>query len=74
MKASSHFYDHYNTTGHITTVENFSIVGREEQNLARSIKDAIFIRVNDPPQIIGKYHLPHILNKVMVNTPERKLQ
>ena len=26
-------YDHFNTTGHNVTIENFSIVGREDQNL-----------------------------------------
>ena len=30
-------YDHSTTTGHITTVDNFSIVGREDQNLTRTI-------------------------------------
>ena len=32
-------YDHSNTTGHTTSLENFSIVGRGEQNLSRLIKN-----------------------------------
>ena len=36
LKAPSPIYDHYNTTGHNTTIENFSIVGREDQNLTRT--------------------------------------
>ena len=33
FKAPSPMYDHYNTTGHTTEVDNFSILGREDQNL-----------------------------------------
>ena len=38
QKALSSIYDHFNTTGHNTTIDNFSIVGREDQNLNRAIK------------------------------------
>ena len=40
----------------------YSIVGREDQNLMRTIKEALYIRVNNPSlnKNIGKYHLPHI--------------
>ena len=31
LKAPSPIHDHSNTTGHSTTLDNFSIVGREEQ-------------------------------------------
>ena len=34
LKAPSPIYDHSNTTGHNITLNNFSIVGREEQNLS----------------------------------------
>ena len=62
LMAPSPIYDHYNTTGHNVTLENFSIVGREDQNLCRWIKEALYIRVNNPSlnKNIGKYHLPHI--------------
>ena len=33
LKAPFLIYDHYNTTGHNVTLDNFSIVGREDQNL-----------------------------------------
>ena len=39
LKAPSPIHDHSNTTGHTTSLENFSIVGREEQNLSRLIKE-----------------------------------
>ena len=41
LKAYSPIYDHYNSTGHTTTVENSSIFEREEQSIARSIEKAI---------------------------------
>ena len=52
------------------------IVGREDQNLTRAIKEALFIRVNDPSlnRNIGKYHLPHIWDEVLHTTSELKLK
>ena len=69
-------YDHYNTTGHNVPIENFSILGREDQNLCRWIKEALYIRVNNPSlnKNIGKYHLPHIWDEVLHNTSELKLK
>ena len=61
LKPPSPTYDHFNTTGHTTTLENFSIVGRENQDLMRLIKEAIYIRINNPSlKNIGQYHLPHL--------------
>ena len=76
LKAPSPIYYHYNTTGHNVTIENFSIVEREDQNLCRWIKEALYIRVNNPSlnKNIGKYHLPHIWDEVLHNTPELKLK
>ena len=37
-------YDHFNTTGHTNTLENFSIVEREDKTLIRLIKEDIYIR------------------------------
>ena len=76
LKAPSPIYDHYNTTGHSTTIENSSIVGREDHNLIRAIKEAIYIRVNNPSlnRDIGKYHLPHIWDEVLFNISELKLK
>ena len=76
LKTPSPIYDHYNITGHETSIENFSIVGREDQNLIRAIKEAIYIRVNNPSlnRNIGKYHLPHIWDEVLLNNSELKLK
>ena len=75
-QAPSPIYDHYTIIGHETSIENFSIVGREDQNLIRAIKDAIYIRVNNPSlnRNIGKYHLPHIWDEVLLNNSELKLK
>ena len=45
LKAPSLIYDHFNTTGNYSNVDNFGIVGMEAQNLNRTIKEPIFIRV-----------------------------
>ena len=76
MMAPSHIHDHYNTTGHELTLENFSIVGREDQSIVRAIKEAILITVNDSSfkRNIGKYQLPHIWEDVLVRSPELKLR
>ena len=54
LKTPSPIYDHSNITGHNITLNNFSIVGREEQNLYRLIKESMFIRVNN--QSLNKKH------------------
>ena len=55
-----------NISGHMVSIDSFSIVGREDQNLMRTIKEALYIRVNNPSlnRNIGKYHLPHIWDEV----------
>ena len=39
LKAPSPIYEHDNTTGHKTTVENFKIIGREGHGISRTIKE-----------------------------------
>ena len=53
-----------------------TIVGRENQNLSRTIKEVLYIKVNNPSlnKNIGKYHLPHIWDEVLFNTSELKLK
>ena len=76
QKAPSPIYDHSNTSCHTVSIENFSIVGSEGQNHIITIKEALYIRVNNPSlnRNIGKYHLPHIWDKVLFNTSELKLK
>ena len=76
LNVPSSICDHFNTTGQTTTLENFSIVGRDEQNLMRLIKEAMYIRVNNPSLNIniGNYHLPHIWDEVLFNISELKIR
>ena len=48
LKTPSPIFEHESITGHDTTLENFKIIAREDQNMARAIKEAIYIRVNNP--------------------------
>ena len=72
----SPIYDHSNINGHKVTINNFKIVGREDLNQMRTIKEAIYIRVNDPSlnRNVGKYHLPHVWDEALVNISELKLK
>ena len=76
LKTPSPIFGHLNNTGHNVTIDNFSIVGREDQNLMRTIKEALYIKVNNPSlnKNIGKNHLPHIWDEVLFNTSEHKLK
>ena len=50
-------------------------MGMEDQGLVRTIKEAIYIGVNNPTLKgnIGKYNLNHIWDRVLFNTPGLKL-
>ena len=70
LKAPSAIHHPSSQTGHTTNHNNFQIVGREGQNLARNIKESIYIRVNNPSlnNNIGKFNLSHIWDRVLLNT------
>ena len=70
LKAPSAIHHHSIQTGHPTNQNNFQIVGREGHNLARNIKESIYIRVNNPSlnNNIGKFNLSHIWHRVLLNT------
>ena len=55
LKAPSAIHHHSSQTGHTTNHNNFQIIGREGHNLARNIKESIYIRVNT-----GGSHLSRI--------------
>ena len=76
QKPPSPIIDHCNTSGQQININKFTIVGRKDHNLIRAIKEAIFIRVNDPSlnKNIGKYHLPHIWDEILLKTSELKLK
>ena len=72
LRALSPFFDHANTSAHYTKLDNFSIVGMKSHSIARTIKQAMFISVNDPPLnkniVIGQLY--HIWGEVLFNTPD----
>ena len=70
LKAPSAIHHHSTITGHTTNHNNFQIIGREGHNLARNIKESIYIRVNNPSlnNNIGKFNLSHIWDRVLLNT------
>ena len=49
LKIPSCIHGHQNNTGHQMPMDNFSIVSREEHGFTRTIKESIYIRVNNPP-------------------------
>ena len=76
LKAPSPIFIHQSSSGHETSMENFRIIGREENSLARTIKESMYIRENIPTlnRNIGKYNLPHILDKILLTFPELKMK
>ena len=69
-KAPSAIHHHSSQTGHPTSHNNFQIIGKDGHNLASNIKESIYIRVNNPTlnNNIGKFNLPHIWDRVLLNT------
>ena len=70
LKAPSAIHHHSSQICHPTNHNNFQIIGREGHNLARNIKESVYIRVNNPTlnNNIDKINLPHIWDRVLLNT------
>ena len=75
LKGPSPIHVHIQQTGHNTTSNNFNIIVREDRDLARTINEAIYIRVNNPTlnRNVGKYNLSHLWDIVLFNTPGLKI-
>ena len=76
LKDPSPIHHHNNQTNHPINHSNFKIIGREGgAHLSRYIKESIFIRVNNPTlnNNVGNFNLPHIWDRVLINTPGLKL-
>ena len=71
FKAPSPIHLHSTTTGHPIDSEQFSIVHKEVNSHSRTIKEAMFIWVQDPTlnRNLGKYQLPHIWNHLPMASP-----
>ena len=70
LKEPSPVHNHSISTDHPTPLDNFQIIGREDPVIARTIKESIYIRVNNPilNRNIGKCNLHHIWVRVFLNT------
>ena len=70
LKAPSAIHHHSIQTGHTINQNNFQMIGREGHNLARNIKESIYIRVINPSlnNNTGKFNLSHIWDRVLLNT------
>ena len=75
MKAPSPIYEHQNNSGHKATIQNFPNIGREGNSMARTIKEVMYITVNNPTlnRNIGIYNMPHIYDRVPFSMPELKI-
>ena len=62
LRAQSPIHHYSYTTGYPVNLGCFTVVNRESQGVTRTIKEAMYIQVNDPSlnRNLGKYQLPHI--------------
>ena len=76
IRAPSPIFNLFQTTGHDITLDNVSLVDRKPNGITRTIKEAMFIRVNDPPlnRNLGKYQLSHIWDEVLQDILALQLQ
>ena len=76
LKGVSPIHHDSTLTGHPTNQNNFQIIEREGHNLTKNIKESIFIRVNNPTlnNNIGKFNLPQIWDRVLLNMPGLNLK
>ena len=76
LKEPSPIHHHSINTGHPTIQHNFQIIGMEGHDIDRTIKESIYIRVNNPTlkRNICKYNLNHISNRVLLNTSGLKIK
>ena len=67
LKELSPIHVHSKHTSHQLNPDQFNIIGREDQDLSRLIKESIYIRVNNPTlnRNIGKFNLSHIRDRVL---------
>ena len=75
LKQPSPIHVHIQQTAQNIAENSSNIISREDQGQARTIKESIYIKVNNPTlnQNIGKYNLRYIWDRVLFNTPGLKL-
>ena len=67
FKAPSPLHHHSTTKGHQMDPNHFNIMHKEVNSQSRTIKEAMFIQVQDPTlnRNLGKYQLPHIWDHLL---------
>ena len=75
LKEPSPIHAHSLQSGHNSTSGNFNILRREDRGLTRIIKEAIYIRVNNPTLNwnIGKFNPNHIWDQSFLTPPGLKI-
>ena len=76
LRAPSPIHHHSLTKGHPISEECFTLVDGEAQGVTRTIKEAMYIWVNDPSlnRNLGKYQLPYIWGEVLQDTASLQLK
>ena len=76
LKGPTPIHEHINISGHTVSIEDFSVLAREDQNFLRTIKEAFYIKANNPSlnRNVGRFHQPHIWDEVLLNISELKLK
>ena len=76
LKAPSFIYTHSNHTGHPLDPSCFNIIHKVTLGFSRTIKEAMFIRVNDPllNRNLGKYQLLCVWDSILQETPMLQLK
>ena len=76
LKEPSPIHNHSYYTGHTTTQDNFQEIEREDHDIARTIKESIYITVNNPTlnRNIGKFNLHLIWDRILLNAPGLKIK
>ena len=71
LQSPSPIHLHSTTTGHPMDPNQFNIVHKEVNSHSRTIKEAMFICVQDPPlnRNLGKYQLLHIWDHLLQASP-----
>ena len=75
LREPSPIQAHNQLTGHQLNKDNFSIIGREGQDIIRLIKESIFIRVNNSSlnRNIAKFQFSHLWDRVLFSTHNIKV-
>ena len=60
---------HHDTTGHSVDIKDVKILAKESKFHERGVKEAIFIRVNNPSlnKDQGRHFLPHLWDSLLMS-------